>query len=60
MMKNTLQAIEEEILFIGQQLNDDLFEQYNSGEITLQQLEDAYRILSQWSTQSEGLLNLLN
>ena len=59
-MNNTLQAIEEEILFIGQRLNEEVFEQYNSGGITLQQLEEAYRNLSKWSLQSEGLLKLLN
>ncbi len=58
-MKNTLQVIEEEILFIGQQLNEEVFEQYTSGEITLQQLDEAYRILSKWSLQSENVLKLL-
>ncbi len=59
-MNNISQVIEEEVLSIGQQLNDELYERYNSGGITLQQLEEAYQILSQWSQQSEGLLKLLN
>ena len=58
-MNKDLQKIEEEILSIGQQLNEEVYEMYNSGGITLQQLEEAYRILSMWSTHSEKVLKLL-
>jgi hypothetical protein len=54
-----LQMIEEEILFIGYQLNEEFFEHYSSGRITFEQLDEAYRVLSVWSTQTEKVLKLL-
>ena len=41
-MNKAMQVIEEETLFIGQRLNEEFYEQYNSGSNTLQQLEEAY------------------
>jgi hypothetical protein len=59
MVNKTMQVIEYEILSICQQLNEEVYEMYNSGRITFEQLEEDYRILSTWSAQTERVLKLL-
>jgi hypothetical protein len=59
MVNKTMQVIEDEILSISQQLNEEVYEMYNTGRITFEQLEEAYRVLSMWSTQTEKVLKLL-
>jgi hypothetical protein len=50
MMNKTLHTIEDKILFISQQLNEEVLEQYYSGSPTLQQLEEVYLKLDEEKT----------
>jgi hypothetical protein len=59
-MNRVLQSIEDEILSVGERLNDVFYEKLTDGVFTGPQLNEAYRTLSKWSKASEDLLGVLN
>lgn len=54
-----MNVIENEIICIGEKLNELVYEKFNSGEINIQQLQEVYSNLSEWTKNTEHLLNIL-
>ena len=58
-MEANLRQIEDWILLAGQGSTDLVFEKYQNGEITSEELQSFYRELSRWSNDSQRILNML-
>ena len=55
-----MNVIENEIIFVGDKLNELVYEKFNSGEISFLQLQEVYSNLSEWTKNTERLLNTLD
>lgn len=52
--------IEDIFLFTAQEVSEKSYEKYINGEISQEDLQKVYKLLSNWSINSEKILNLLH
>jgi hypothetical protein len=50
---------EEAILLVGERLTEEVYEKYVSGEITRNTLNEVYGVLSEWTSKSKELLEMI-
>jgi hypothetical protein len=54
-LSNTVEAI----LLVGEPLTEEVYEKYVSGEITRNTLNEVYAALSEWTSKSKQLLEMI-
>ena len=51
---------ERELISFAERLNEDVYNSYASGKITLPQIQEIYSTMREWTHCTENLLNVLN
>jgi hypothetical protein len=51
--------VEDALLVAGEQLTEAAFQDYLDGKLSREKLKEAYRMLSEWRSTSEKILELI-